>query len=369
MLAILIGLWFSIACGARPAPDIRVQGSRPQLIFACELDTEKLQALFSDPDLIPDLKDLHAEVALALQDFSPGRAAVVRQLNAAGVGVIAWMALPRDQGYYLNAGNESAAAARFAEFQKWTADKNLHWAGIGLDIEPSLADWAQLQQKHRVRVLLSLVRRAFSGQRVVRARASYSTLIRQMQVQGYTVQTYQLMFLADERREHSTILERLFGLVDVRGNMEPLMIYSSFNHSLGSGMVWAYGPDAQTVAVGSTAASGDAAMDAKFPPLNWDELSRDLVVASHFSHTVGVYSLEGCVRQGFLPKVKSLDWTRPVVLPAATVAKAQTFRRRVQTILWLASNFVYLAGLLLAAIICLFFWWHKNRIARRALSA
>ena len=354
-----------MACGARPGHDIRVQGSRPQLIFACELDTDKLQALFSDPDLIPTLKDLHAEVALALQDFSPERAAIVRQLDAAGVGVIAWMALPRDQGYYLNAGNEPAAAARFAQFQQWSADQELHWVGLGLDIEPSLAEWAQLQQKHRFRLFLSLIGRAFEGQRVVKARAEYSTLIRQMQAQGYAVQTYQLMFLADERRVRSTILERIFGLVDVRGNLEALMIYSSFNHVLDSGMVWAYGPDAQAIAVGSTAASGDAAMDAKFPPLNWNEFSRDLIVASHLSRTVGVYSLEGCVRQGFLPRLKSLDWTQSIVLPAATVAAAQSFRGRIQIIIWIASHFVYIAAIVLVAILCLFLWWRKRRVARQ----
>ena len=27
---------------------------------------------------------------------------------------------------------------------------------------------------------------------------------------------------------------------------------------------------------------------------NWDRLSRDLIVAGHFSHLIGVYDLEGC---------------------------------------------------------------------------
>jgi hypothetical protein len=113
----------------------------------------------------------------------------------------------------------------------------------------------------------------------------------------------------------TTLLERLFGIVDLRAQSEEvLMIHSSFNHQAGAAMVWTYGPDAETIAVGSTSASGDPKMDAKFPPLNWDEFSRDLTVASHFSRIVGVYSLEGCVRQGFLPRLKALDWGQTVTI-------------------------------------------------------
>jgi hypothetical protein len=276
------------------------------------------------------------------------------------------MALPRSEGYYLNADNAPAAEKRFADFEKWTADNGLHWAGAGLDIEPSLGDWAEIQQGHRWRVLRTLLGRAFNGQRVVRARTAYAKLIGEMRASGYLVQTYQLMFLADERRAHSTVLERLFGLVDVRGSDEVFMLYSSFNHALGGAMVWAYGPDAQSIAVGSTASSGDAQTDARFGPLNWDEFSRDLIVASHFSKLVGVYSLEGCVRQGFLPKLKSLNWNQPVTLPGTAVAKAQQFRGAVQRILWIASHLVYIVVIFLAGITWLAVWWRRRRRARRA---
>ena len=75
-------------------------------------------------------------------------------------------------------------------------------------------------------------------------------------------------------------------------------------------MVWSYGHDTQTLAVGTTLGSGDAKTNAKFGPLNWDEFSRDVTVASHFSQTVGVYNLEGCVRQGFLPRLITMDWNQ-----------------------------------------------------------
>ena len=73
------------------------------------------------------------------------------------------------------------------------------------------------------------------------------------------------------------------------------MLYSSFNHAMDAAMVWKYGPRAQAIVVGST--KSNPPTDARFPPLDWEEFSRDLRVAAHFSTTVGVYSLGApCIR-------------------------------------------------------------------------
>src|SRR5215472_333820 len=76
---------------------------RPQLNFACQMGTAALQSLFSEPDVIRDLQRLNAGITLALIELSPGRAQVVRQLNSANIPVAAWLVLPGQQGYYLNA--------------------------------------------------------------------------------------------------------------------------------------------------------------------------------------------------------------------------------------------------------------------------
>ena len=62
--------------------------------------------------------------------------------------------------------------------------------------------------------------------------------------------------------------------------------------------------------------------DPHFTPLNWEEFSRDLRVANHFSHTIGVYNLQGCVRQGFLSRLKTVNWNESVTLPAESVRQA-----------------------------------------------
>jgi len=335
---------------------IRAAGHPPHLVFACELDLASLQALFANPSVIADLRSLDAGVALGAGDLSDGRAGVVRRLNAAGIPVEAWLDLPTEQGYYINASNEPAAAARFAAFQKWTAANGLHWAAIGLDVEPNIQEFAALQNG-KFRLAATLLGRYFDLRRVRRAREAYAALIRRMQSQGYVVETCQFFLIVDERDAHTTLLERLFGLVDVRGNREALMLYSSFNHAMDPALVWAYGPRAQAIVVGIT--KSNPPTDARFPPLDWEEFSRDLRVAAHFSPTVGVFDLEGCLQQGFLPRLKSMNWNQPVTIPASALRKANLMRSRIQIVLWIGSNLPYFS---LAILLGIAGWiWRRKR--------
>lgn len=335
-------------------------GTRPELMFACcDQGAEALNNLLADTAVWADLKELHAGLAVALDDLSPARAQLVKRMNAEGIPAVAWIVLPREQGYYVNASNAPQTAARFADFEKWSNENKLHWQAVGLDIEPNFGEF----QGAKLRAAWTLLKRGFDGERVRRSREEYGALIRQMQQHGFRVQTYQLTFIADERKAHSTVLERLFGLVDVRGDEEVLMAYSSFNHKVGSVMVWSYGPDTQTLAVGSTLSTGNAELDAKFGPLNWEEFSRDTIVGSHFSHLVGVYSLEGCVKQGFLPRLKAMDWSQGVSLNAATIRGVHRFRVVVQALLWTASHVLYFVALLLIGIAWLV--WRRRKRKQR----
>ena len=357
--------WFSLAATAilsisiggfaqgqdnRPRGDIRISGENKggpaQLVFACDGSTSELETLFSQPDVLSDLKDLHAGIALALPDLSPDRARIVRQLNSAGIPVTAWLALPVEQGYYLNAANAPEAAARFAAFQTWTSTYGLQWAGVGLDIEPNIKDFATLRNS-KWRLAWTLFGRYFDMGRVRRVRESYSSLIREIQAHGYPVETYQFPFITDARRVRSTLLERLAGIVDVRGDLEVLMIYTSFNQRLDSALIWVYGPDAQAIAVGIT--SGSEATP-RFTPLTWEDFSSDLIVASHFSHVVGVYNLQGSVHQGFLPLLKTMNWDQSVEIPADSIRNATQLRARIQRAIWLVAHLPYFAAAILIAI-------------------
>ena len=329
---------------------IRVQGPGvpPHLGFACcEHGIEQMQSLFDDQYVINDLRELHAEVAIPTLDFSAERAAVVRRLNQTGIPVIAWMMLSKEEGFYLNADNAPEAAARVAAFEKWSSDNGLKWAGVGLDIEPNFAELAALKT-HRWRLITILLRRSLNSDRIAGARQEYSELIGQLQKRGYPVQTYQMPYIPAERSVHSTLLDRLLGTVDVRGDQEYLMLYTSFARQVGAGMIWSIGRSAQAIAIGST--DGDSAAGSGAGPLNWDEFSRDLIVASHFSHQIGVYDLEGCVGQGFLSRLKTFDWSQSVTIPADALQKADHLHRALQLVLWIGDHLLYLAAILLLAV-------------------
>jgi hypothetical protein len=298
----------------------------------------------------------------------------VRKLNDAGVPTVASIDVPAEQGSYVNASNAPETDARFTAFEKWTRDNGLKWVAVGLDIEPTLQEFMDVRD-HKLNLAMTLLKRSFDGGRVERAREAYSALIRRIQSDGYAAQTYQMFFMADERKVHSTVAERLFGIVDVKPgvagwldrvpaplrtyNREVLMVYSSYNHAAGGAVVWSFGQDAQAIAIGNTSGSGDPAIDAKFPPLNWDEFSRDLILASHFSQLVGVYNLEGCVRQGFLPRIKTIDWGATVTISSASIRRVTRFRHAIEAVLWTASHIVYIAVAIVLLMVALI-WTRRS---------
>jgi hypothetical protein len=98
--------------------------ARPKLSFFCELEPEPLMGLFTEA-IIQRLISLKATLCLGILDFSPERAAVVHRLNLSGVPVVAWLLLPKDQGYWFNTGNAAQALDRYEQFRLWSAEQNL----------------------------------------------------------------------------------------------------------------------------------------------------------------------------------------------------------------------------------------------------
>jgi hypothetical protein len=356
--------------GAAPGSDTagisvrRMAGTKPRLGFACELDTGPLQALISTPGLIADIKEMNADISLALIDLSRERAEVVQQLNQAGIPVIAWLALPRDEGYYMNAYNSGKAIARFSDFEKWSAKYNLKWEGVGLDIEPDFAEFGMLKNSSKLKLVSIILRRSVSLKRARQARKArevYSGLIRQIEAQGLPVQTYQLSFVADERKVHSTLLDRVIGVVNARGTTEVMMLYTSFTHNFGSSLIWSYGPQSQAIVVGVTGGGADT-LNAGFSPLSWKELSGDLIVASHFTNYIGIFSLEGCVAQGFIPGLKKFDWDQTVVLSRKSLDKVEHFRKGVQLALWIVTYLSFFVAGFILLLVWLFWRRHRHKI-------
>jgi hypothetical protein len=339
---------------------ITVQGSgvQPQLGFACcDQGIQQMQALFADPATIASLRALHAQVAVALPDYSSERAQIVRTLNRQQIPVIASLMLQTKDGPYFNADDAAEAPAQYAAFEKWTQDNKLRWVAVGLDIEPNFTQLAALTH-HPWLLASTLIRNRFDNQRMERAQEIYSNLIRQIQAQGYPVKTYTLPYGPVERNFHTDLLDRLLGTVDVRSDENYLMIYTSYARPVGSSILLDLGPYAQSIAVGIT--DGPPPAGSGFGPLDWGEFQSDLLVASHFTRHIGVYNLEGCVSRGYLPRLESMDWSASVSLPAASVSGAKRHVMAFGIALWIAANLLYFVAAVFLLVILLV-WLRRRR--------
>jgi hypothetical protein len=310
--------------------------SPARLTFFCELEAGPLEALFADPAVVEHLLALRASVSLGVLDLAPERARVVRRLNQAGVPVIAWLLLPRAEGYWFNLDNAPQAAARYEAVRAWTAEHALRWDGVGLDIEPDIHDLQRLL-KSRWRLLPALLPRLARGARLREARAAYGTLVDRIRADGHRVDSYQLPFIVDERRAGSTLLQRLLGVLDLPVDREVLMLYSSFVRPHGPGVLCSYGPRARSVGVGVTGGGVDVPDLLAVPPLDWEELARDLRLTRRWTDDVHVFSLEGCVRQGFLTRLRDLDWSGPEDTAPASSRRLGWLRRATGGVLRVGS--------------------------------
>jgi hypothetical protein len=282
---------------------------------------------------------------------------VVRRLNEAGIPVVAWILLPEDQGYWPNAANVREVAARYDQIRAWSAENGLRWAAVALDVEPDqreirrlIADWRS--------AMPTVLQRVFSPSSVVGAVKEYRDLVARFRADGYSVDSYVLPFVVDDRKVGSTLLQRVGGIVDVPADREVPMLYSSFVGSAGPGILWSYAPDFRSVAVGSTGGGVQiAGADKLF--LDWEGFSRDLRLARRWTEDVHVFSLEGCVRQGFLERLLTLDWSAPVQPPTEMAAKVEGYRRCLRAVLWVDANPIALVAGLVAVV------WLARRLVRR----
>ncbi len=310
--------------------------TRPQLTFFCELENEPLALLLTDAR-IAQLQEMQARLSLGLLDLSNERAEVVRKLNQAGIPVVAWLLLPREQGYWFHAGNHRAAAQRYKDFQEWTAEQNLTWDGVGMDIEPDIHDLTRITL-HPWRSVPMLLGRLFGARARREAVRAYQALAAQIRADGYCLESYQFPLIDDERRAFSTILQRVAGVVDVRSDREVWMLYSSFVRPLGAGILTSYAPQAPGIALGVTG-GGVTLEGIQTPqPLSWDELSRDLRLAWNYQDHLYIFSLEGCVEQGYLDRLLGFIWDQPMLIPDSARLQVDAWRSTLQTALWFAQR-------------------------------
>jgi uncharacterized protein YlxP (DUF503 family) len=336
--------------------------SKPNLTFFTELSTQPLKALFKK-EVIKDLQTLDAAVSLGILDLSDDRAEVVRRLNKAEIPVIAWLLLPEEEGYWFNSDNYQQAAARYVAFKAWTTKHDLEWAGVGVDIEMDIQDLRRIkEQKKHGEFASKLFTRYMDKRRVSKARQAYQALVDLIHTDGYRVESYHLPIISEERRAHSTVLQRTIGLVDLKTDCEVLMLYSSFYRPDGAAVLWSYAPEADSVGVGNTGGGVEVEGVIDLDPLNWEEFSRDLRLCALQQKPIHIFCLEGCVEQGFLKELKAFDWDKPVSIPDS-LTRVRAIRTGIAAGLWLLER-PWVILITLAALIGLGFLFKGSQEER-----
>ena len=340
---------------------------RPQITFFCELPSKRLSSVVGQPEL-QVLSAMNACISLAILDFSQERAEFVRQLNQHGIPVTAWLLLPRDQGYWLGMDNADVAKEIYATFISWTSQEKLKWRTIGLDFEPDIREFEAWIDGDRKRwAFQRMLSRLFKRRKLAISQRVYRQLVASIRSNGYMVESYNLPFIADERIVGSTLLRRIFGIVDIPVDTEVWMLYSSILRGnterphFGLGVLWSYGSQAQAVGVGSTGGGIDFVQEQRY--LDWDELSRDLRLAWYWTDQIYIFSLEGCIEQGLLPGLEKFQWDQPIFFPESSAERVAGWRGFLQSILWISAHMLLiLTGI---ASLVLFFVglrrWIKNR--------
>jgi len=283
-----------------------INGGTPRLSFFCELPEKEFSKLFADSSLISELSEMQVSLRIGLHDFGAERTATIQRLNQAGIQVYAWLLLPESDGYWFNMHNGEKAAKRYEDFKKWTAENQLKWEGIGLDLEPDMND-ARLAMTHPWKFGWKVYKRLYDNKSIKPAAEIYQRLISKMKTDGYVVESYIIPFLFEERAKKTTSFQKLLGIVDIETDKEIPMLYTS---GLGNpGIIPLYHTEKMPVALGSTG-GGVKIEGFELAALTWDKLERDLLIASELTDEIVIFCLETSVQNGFLRNIKNLDFSQ-----------------------------------------------------------
>lgn len=340
---------------------------KPQLSFFTELPSSELKGLFADSLVIAELKALHAEIRMGVLDFSPERVEVVRQLNAEGIPVVAWLLLPKEEGYWFNMGNGPDALLRYEKMQNWTLENGLKWAGIGIDLEPSIDDIVLMTSDPNAAAKKALGR-LFDNSKIKNGKEDYQRVIEKIKSDGYHLESYILPFLLDEREAGSQTFQKVTGILDIPVDTEIQMLYSSFYGPNGVAFIPEYGKGQKAVAIGSTGGGVEIEGMAQTPPtMSWEDLERDLIIASKVVDQVHIFCLESSVEKGYLSKIKDIDYSQATADISTNVEGLRSTRKSVQTVLSILDHPILLSIGILSVLVGIgaLIVWLIRRLIRR----
>jgi hypothetical protein len=306
--------------------------TKPVLSFFNEMKGPELKTFFADPRIIPTLSTLKAEIRMGILDLTPERAEILRELNKAGIPVVAWLLLPEEKGYFFHAGNGEMAIERYKEVKAWADKEGIVFKGIGIDLELDMNDLKAFKA-NKWKFFLSLPSRLYDKQKITDGHKTYNKLLEIIKKDGYPIESYFVSFIKDETKNGTTSIQQLSGFLDVKVEKEIPMLYTSFiGNAYGILEVNGKDQNLKAVALGSTGGGIDPSM----PSLTWEDLSNDLRHAAQFADEIHIFSLEGAVWKGFMPRLIDFDYE----------AKIEEKPEEIQNVKKMQSNIIMLSNIL-----------------------
>ena len=306
-----------------------INGGTPHLSFFCELPEKEFNQLFADSSLIRELAEMQVSLRIGLHDFGKGRTEVIQKLNRAGIPVYAWMLLPEEEGYWFNMHNGDKARKRYDDFKKWTTENNLKWEGTGLDIEPDMND-AKMALSHPWKLAWKVYKRLYDNKSLKDAKDIYQSLISEMKTDGYTVESYIIPYLIEERANKTTSLQKVLGIVDIETDTEIPMLYTSLMDN--PGILPLYIKKGHPAGIGSTG-GGVNIGGFELAALTWEKLELDILIASELTGELVIFCLETSVQKGFLGKIKNIDYSKQAPDLTIEIVRQEKTNKFVRSIL------------------------------------
>ena len=171
--------------------------AKPTFSFFNEMKSPALQQLFSDTTLIPTLVAMKAEIRMGIMDCTPERAEIIRQLNHAGIPVVAWLLLPEEEGYWFYSGNGDTAIRRYREIKQWADSNGLVLSGIGIDLEFDMKDILMLKS-NPLKAVGKMYSRLYDSSPLEEGKTKYNELLQIIKSDGFRVESYVIPFIKDE---------------------------------------------------------------------------------------------------------------------------------------------------------------------------
>jgi hypothetical protein len=335
------------------------QAEKPKLSFFNEQDGKELQKLFSDTTLIPNLKKLQAEIRMGMLDLNEERAEVLKRLNEANIPVVAWLLLPKEQGYWFHSGNSNAAFNRYYEIRKWAEDHGIQFSGIGIDLELDMNE-LELFKTNKLKLFGRVLGRLYDKEEYLEAKRQYGKLIDVIRKDGFPIESYYVPVVRYETERGHTALQQATRFMDLQTDKDIPMLYTSFmGNPYGVLKDLAIDKNLRYVAIGSTGGGFDPSL----PSMTWDNLAYDLRLASKTAKEIHIFCLEASVQKGFIPRLVDFDYDVPVQSYPEQVntVKSQTdVVMRISTILSYPTLTIFVIVLVLGGIVWLVYFLVKR---------